>query len=124
MGIAVGASMFVDKDPAFYAYNGEFALNKACDELNADHQVVFVGYGKKDGKDVWVIRNSWGSEWGAGGNFYVEIGSDAYCLERYAFAVLGRGVDAGRAAVLPVPTERLRGNSTLLDADDEGYVEI
>lgn len=53
-----------------------------------DHQVVIVGYGKKDKTDVWVVRNSWGPKWGAKGYFYVPIGSNSYCLELYAYAVI------------------------------------
>ena len=53
-----------------------------------DHQVVVVGYGKKDKTDVWVVRNSWGTKWGANGYFYVPIGSNSYCLELYAYAVI------------------------------------
>ena len=124
MGIAVGASMYVNEDDEFSAYNGEYVLNKRCEQLDADHQVVFVGYGKKNGKNVWVLRNSWGNDWGANGNFYVEIGSDAYCIERYAFAVLGVGVDVARAATLPVPAQRLRSGATLLDEDDGGYDDV
>ena len=116
--------MYVNDDNEFYTYNGEYALSKSCSEPDADHQVVFVGYGKKNGKDVWVVRNSWGDEWGANGNFYVEIGSDAYCIERYAFAILGVGVDVSRAAVLPIPAQRQRAGNTLLDADDGGYDDI
>lgn len=53
-----------------------------------DHQVTIVGYGKKDKTDVWVVRNSWGSKWGAKGYFYVPIGSNSYCLEMYAYAII------------------------------------
>jgi len=46
-----------------------------------DHCVMITGYGDKEGWDgytysVWIVRNSWGSDWGYNGYLYVERGYD------------------------------------------------
>jgi len=42
-----------------------------------DHCVQLIGWKVVNGKNAWIVRNSWGKDWGPyGGYLYVEMGHD------------------------------------------------
>ena len=54
-----------------FRYYKSGVLNAGCPETPVNHGVVVVGAGNEGGLDYWLVRNSWGGNWGAEG--YIKI---------------------------------------------------
>ncbi|KAL5261756.1 hypothetical protein ACHWQZ_G007457 [Mnemiopsis leidyi] len=44
-----------------------------------NHAVNLVGYGEKEGQKYWLVRNSWGVEWGEGGYYRMTRDHPNHC---------------------------------------------
>lgn len=115
-------SVAVFVGPAFAQYRGGvFRTNESSSSQGINHAVVLVGW--DDSQQAWIIRNSWGTQWGEGG--YMRIGygvskigygatyaSGARLFNHRLFVPVMRQRPPAQPAVFPIP-----------DGDFEGSVE-
>ncbi|CAH8469864.1 unnamed protein product [Schistosoma turkestanicum] len=64
-------SVAIDASDNFVLYKSGVYDSWRCSSILLNHGVLAVGYGRERGKDYWLIKNSWSSEWGMHG--YVKI---------------------------------------------------
>ncbi|KAM9169257.1 cathepsin K [Mergus octosetaceus] len=50
--------------PSFQFYSRGVYYDESCNAENINHAVLAVGYGTQKGTKHWIIKNSWGEEWG------------------------------------------------------------
>jgi C1A family cysteine protease len=70
VSVAIEADSFV-----FQLYFGGIINSASCGS-NLDHGVLVVGYGTENGQDYWILKNSWGAQWGESGFFRIAKGGD------------------------------------------------
>lgn len=67
--------LYVAVTDQFYAYGGGI-YDSVGTAFN--HGVVLVGWGKSlDGVEYWIVRNSWGPDWGEGGHMRIKINGNS-----------------------------------------------
>ncbi|KAF4516387.1 hypothetical protein B566_EDAN008510 [Ephemera danica] len=75
----IAVAFQVVKDPSkFKQYETGIYSDTLCtnskSELN--HEMLLVGYGVQNGKDYWIVKNSWGENWGENGYARIKSGGN------------------------------------------------
>lgn len=81
-------SLSSNKFNSIYISSGVYDDPKCTNERSkVNHGVVVVGYGRQDGKDFWIVKNSWGYTWGEQG-FNKVVRNNKAGLEIWALVAL------------------------------------
>lgn len=78
VGIVRPVSVAFEVVDGFRSYNGGVYTSTTCgsDPMDVNHAVLAVGYGVENGVPYWLIKNSWGADWGDNGYFKMEMGKN------------------------------------------------
>jgi C1A family cysteine protease len=64
-------SVTVEADRSVFQMYTSGILDSTSCGTQLDHAITAVGYGSENGKDYYIVRNSWGASWGDNG--YIKI---------------------------------------------------
>lgn len=72
-------SVAVDAEGIMNYQTGIYS-DKTCSPQSLDHGVLVVGYGQTvEGQKFWIVKNSWGTDWGQDGYIYWSRDIDDMC---------------------------------------------
>lgn len=60
-------------------YKSGIYFDEKCSNRIVNHCVLVVGYGEENGQEYWIIRNSWGPQWGENGYFRLARNAGNHC---------------------------------------------
>uniref|UniRef100_A0A8C5PCN1 Uncharacterized protein n=1 Tax=Leptobrachium leishanense TaxID=445787 RepID=A0A8C5PCN1_9ANUR len=76
-------------------YKGGVIHQPDCSKRVGDHVALIVGYHKKKKTPYWILKNSWGKDWGENGYFRLYWGKNSCGVTSYPLsATLDRDVKA------------------------------
>lgn len=67
-------SVAVEADQSVFQFYSGGVMDSACG-TQLDHGVLAVGYGTLGGKDYYLVKNSWGADWGSQGYILLARGA-------------------------------------------------
>ncbi|KAJ3705856.1 hypothetical protein LUZ61_009561 [Rhynchospora tenuis] len=78
VGLVRPVSVAFEVIKGFKLYESGVYTSDHCGTTPQDvnHAVLAVGYGVENGMPYWLIKNSWGADWGIDGYFKMELGKN------------------------------------------------
>jgi len=72
-------TIYINACEALYKYEGGVFNDDSCNTGIINHAVLIVGYDRSGPQPFWIVKNSWGTDWGENGFVRMKMGVNC-CL--------------------------------------------
>ncbi|XP_003383103.1 PREDICTED: silicatein-like [Amphimedon queenslandica] len=73
-------AVYIDASHSSFQFYHYGVLNVPnCSRTNLSHAMILIGYGKYGGREYWLLKNSWGPNWGTAGYIMMSKGKSNQC---------------------------------------------
>ncbi|CAH2250521.1 jg9601 [Pararge aegeria aegeria] len=75
----------INANDAVFSYDSGIFYDQTCNNEPLNHAVTVVGYGVRDGVDYWIVKNSWGEDYGEDGYILISARNNTCHILENAF---------------------------------------
>jgi len=95
--------------------DGIYRVIEGTSRFQGGHAIKVLGWGQEEGREYWIIENTWGDSWGVNGYGKVAIGENDLYIDNFVMAVTPR--------VDKVETVSVDGSTTTTKTSQDSNVE-
>lgn len=79
-GVATQGPVAVSVDATYFKlYESGIFDDQLCSNVSHNHGVLVIGYGTEDNTDYWLVKNSWGEDYGEEGYIRMSRNKNNQC---------------------------------------------
>ncbi|XP_014239822.1 cathepsin L1-like [Cimex lectularius] len=74
---------------SYLFYSSGIYEDPACNSTDINHASVLVGFGTEERYNYWLVKNSWGTDWGEDGYARIAMNERDFCgIQQFTLAVI------------------------------------